>query len=292
MTVTAAIPSDSDPAFEWALPDHAADVRAVFASPHSGALYPSEWVAHTRLDSLALRSSEDAYVDQLIWPCAPLGFACLRGLYARAYVDVNRDPRELDPRLFEDPLPEDARPSSLRVAAGLGVIARKVSEGRDIYGGKLPLSEGLERLARVHAPYHHSLKAALEGLKAQQGRSVLLDWHSMPSASCRADVVLGDLRGRACAPGLTRWLAGAFKAAGLKVALNHPYAGGWTTQLYGQPMQGGHAVQIELSRGLYMDEARLEPTSGLAELKALIGTLAAALYPLLSADTAQLLRPE
>ncbi len=280
------------PAFEWAEPEAGVAVCAVFASPHSGALYPSDWVAQTRLDPLALRSSEDAYVDQLIWPCAPLGFACLRGLYARAYVDVNRDPRELDPRLFQEPLPADARPSSLRVAAGLGVIARKVSEGRDIYGGPLPLSEGLARLAQVHTPYHQTLKAALERLKSERGRAVLLDWHSMPSASCRADVVLGDLRGRSCAPGLTRWLAAAFKAAGLKVALNHPYAGGWTTQLYGQPMQGRHAVQIELSRGLYMDEARLEPTAGLADLRALIGTLAAGLYPLLSADAAQLLRPE
>ncbi|MFN3230140.1 MAG: N-formylglutamate amidohydrolase [Asticcacaulis sp.] len=286
-----ASPSE-EPSFEWAEPEAGVEVCAVFASPHSGALYPPDWVAQTRLDPVALRSSEDAYVDQLIWPCAPLGFACLRGLYARAYVDVNRDPRELDPRLFQEPLPADARPSSLRVAAGLGVIARKVSEGRDIYGGPLPLSEDLARLAQVHAPYHQTLKATLERLKSDRGRAVLLDWHSMPSASCRADVVLGDLRGRSCAPGLTRWLASAFKAAGLKVALNHPYAGGWTTQLYGQPTQGGHALQIELSRGLYMDEARLEPNSGLRDLGALIETLAADFHRALAEEGSRLLRPD
>src|SRR5262249_12145627 len=108
----------------------------VFASPHSGRHYPADMGASARLGATAMRSSEDALVDQLIAAAPRHGSAVIVARYARAYVDVNREPYELDPAMFEDELPEFARARTARVAAGLGSIARLVAEGREIYDRK------------------------------------------------------------------------------------------------------------------------------------------------------------
>jgi N-formylglutamate amidohydrolase len=253
----------------------AARTPLIFASPHSGRIYPPQMMAATRLDDAAIRRSEDAYVDQLIAAAPNHGATLIRALFARVFFDVNREPWELDPAMFEDELPAYARGRSARVAAGLGAIARIVSEGQEIYERKLSFAEARERVEAVHQPYHAALAGLIAAAKAEHGVAVLVDWHSMPAAAAQqaglgagCDMVLGDRFGAACAPVLSRQVERELEAMGYRVARNAPYAGGYTTEHYGRPMRGVHALQIEVNRALYVDEVTLEPTAGFARLKA------------------------
>ena len=246
----------------------------VFASPHSGRHYPTDMGASTRLGERAIRSSEDALVDQLIEAAPQRGCAVLAARYARAYVDVNREPYELDAGMFEDDLPEFARARTARVAAGLGSIARLVAEGREIYDRKLTFAEASRRIEAVHKPYHQALRRLLDEARAANGAAVLIDWHSMPGAAGRGagrrqvDMVLGDRFGTTCSPVLTDTVERALVGMGYVVSRNAPYAGGYTTEVYGRPIEGVHALQIEISRTLYLDEGAIRPKSGFSRLAA------------------------
>ena len=196
----------------------------VFASPHSGRIYPEALHAASRLDAHELRRSEDAFVDELIEGALARGAAVVLCRYARAFVDVNRDPWELDPAMFEDELPDATRRQSPRVAAGLGAIPRLVGEGREIYSRKLAFSEASERIEAVHRPYHAALGELLQEARQRFGAAILIDWHSMPSAVARSetrlgrmrpDVVLGDRHGAACAKAVSSLRAARLRGGGL-----------------------------------------------------------------------------
>jgi N-formylglutamate amidohydrolase len=265
----------------------AAGVRSplVFASPHSGRHYPPDMMAASLLDAAAIRLSEDAYVDELILGGVDHGAAVIAAGYARAYIDVNREPYELDASMFEDELPDFARGRTARVAAGLGSIARIVAEGQEIYSRKLTFAEARRRIELVHQPYHDALSGLLAQARSLFGLAVLIDWHSMPSAAARTygqsgdsagrgmsgagscDLVLGDRFGTACAPAITILVERELEAMGYRVARNAPYAGGYTTEFYGKPAGRTHALQIEINRGLYLEEASLEPRDGFVRLK-------------------------
>jgi N-formylglutamate amidohydrolase len=256
----------------------------VFASPHSGRFYPDDMMSAAALDAVSIRRSEDALVDDLIAEAPAHGAAVIAASYARAYIDLNREPFELDASMFADELPEFARARTARVAAGLGAIARVVSEGQEIYRRKLTFAEARRRIEDAHRPYHAALQALIAEAKAAHGFAILLDWHSMPAAAARAggrerpaDIVLGDRFGAACAGVLTARVEREFEALGYRVVRNTPYAGGYTTEHYGQPGRRAHALQIEINRALYLDEATLSPTRGFARLKAHLGRLASAL---------------
>ena len=245
----------------------------VFASPHSGRLYPSDMGASARLGEMAMRSSEDALVDQLIEAAPRHGCSLLLARYARAYVDVNREAYELDAAMFEDDLPDFARARTARVAAGLGSIARLVAEGREIYDRKLTFAEAARRIEAVHRPYHLALRQLLDEARAVHGVAILVDWHSMPGAAGRGgggrrqvDMVLGDRFGSTCSPALTDTVERALVGMGYVVSRNAPYAGGYTTEAYGRPLEGVHALQIEISRSLYLDEGALCRTPGFSRL--------------------------
>ncbi len=247
----------------------------VFASPHSGRDYPAELMAAAVLDARAIRRSEDAFVDELIGAAPAYGAAVLTARYARAFVDVNREAYELDPAMFEDELPLFARARTARVAAGLGSIARVVGEGQEIYRRKLTFAEARRRIEGVHRPYHDALRALIDETRRAHRQVALIDWHSMPSAASAGgerarrgcDMVLGDRYGSACAPQLTRLVERELEAMGYRVARNAPYAGGYTTEFYGRPAEGVHALQIEINRAVYLDEAALQPSAGFPRLK-------------------------
>jgi N-formylglutamate amidohydrolase len=255
----------------------------VFASPHSGRLYPEDMMAAAALDAHAIRRSEDVLVDELVGRAAELGAAVIAARYARAYIDVNREAFELDPSMFVDELPDFARARTARVAAGLGAIARVVSEGQEIYARKLTFAEARGRIDRAHRPYHAALERLIAEAHAAHGFAILIDWHSMPSAAARAgrdrpaDFVLGDRFGAACAGALTAQVERELESMGYRVARNSPYAGGYTTEHYGRPARRTHALQIEINRGLYLDEATLQTTSRFARLKADLERLTATL---------------
>jgi N-formylglutamate amidohydrolase len=255
----------------------------VFASPHSGRIYPVGMMTASRLDAASIRRSEDVWVDRLIEDGLRHGASVITARLARVYLDVNREAWELDPGMFSDELPAYARGRTARVAAGLGAIARIVAEGEEVYARKLTFAEARGRVEAVHAPYHAALAGLVEETLAAHGLAILLDWHSMPSAAARhaagghCDVVLGDRYGGACAPAISRLVEGELTALGYVVARNAPYAGGYTTEHYGAPARGVHALQIEVNRALYVDEVSLTPTAGFAPLKADLERLFAAL---------------
>jgi N-formylglutamate amidohydrolase len=240
--------------------------RFVFASPHSGTVYPSDMGADASLDEASLRSAEDALVDRLIAPGVDRGATVVLARLGRAWVDLNRDPADLDPLLIDGAADGAV---SARTAAGYGVIPRLTGDGRALYDRRLTLAEARSRIAGTHAPYHSALAEWMQAARAQYGEAVLVDWHSMPARATQGsggargpDVVLGDRHGSSCSAELTRRLRRAFESLGWRVALNQPYAGGWTTQSWGRPSEGFHAIQIELNRALYFDEVARSPGPG------------------------------
>ncbi len=247
----------------------------VFASPHSGSHYPPEFLTASRLDSLSLRRSEDSFVDELFAAAPRLGAPLLRALFPRAYIDPNREPFELDPTMFEDPLPAYANTGSPRVAAGLGTIARVVANGAEIYDGKLTVAEALGRIGAYYWPYHQALEGLIARTKAAFGHCILIDCHSMPSLGGpmdndsgrpRVDFVLGDCHGASCAPGVVAMVERSLTELGYHVARNTPYSGGFVTRYYGRPTEAVHGLQIEINRCLYMDETEIRRGPGLARL--------------------------
>ena len=161
----------------------AATSPVIFSSPHSGRIYPLAMMAASQLGPRAIRRSEDAHVDELIAAAPAHGHTLIAAEIARAYLDVNREPWELDPAMFEDELPAFARARTARVAAGLGAIARIVCEGQEIYARKLTFAEAEGRVRSVHQPYHAALVELIAETKARHGMALLIDWHSMPAAA-------------------------------------------------------------------------------------------------------------
>jgi N-formylglutamate amidohydrolase len=269
--------------FAPATPDHEAlDCRlparqtmpVVVASPHSGSNYPAEFLAQAAVTLAALRRAEDAFVDELFGAAPLLGMPLLAARFPRSYVDANREPYELDPAMFEGPLPRPLNHRTTRVAAGLGMIPRVAASGEAIYRGRVPAGMIEHRLDACWRPYHRALSALVEQTYTRFGGVLLVDAHSMPSSvsnlgprerDSRVDVVLGDNHGESCDHELVACAESWLAASGLRVLRNQPYAGGFTTQRYGRPGIGRHTLQIEINRALYMDEARHEklPVAGL-----------------------------
>lgn len=243
----------------------------VFASPHSGRVWPAAVRARSALDLRALRSSEDAFVGHLILPALAMGCPVISARIARGVVDLNRDCAELDPALIEGLAP--ARLNG-RVAAGLGVIPRVVGRGRVIHPGRIGLTEAQARLDGIWRPYHAALDGLMQATQDQFGEAVLIDVHSMPHDACeglagpRPDVVIGDRFGRAAAPWVTEAVAAAFAAEGFTLRRNSPFAGAHILERHGHPDRGCHAVQIEIDRALYMDEATIRPLPGYRAFRA------------------------
>ncbi|UYN93393.1 MAG: N-formylglutamate amidohydrolase [Enhydrobacter sp.] len=251
-------------------------VPLVVASPHSGALYPAEFLSQAAVPLAALRRAEDAFVDELFAAAPALGIPLLAARFPRSYVDANREPYELDPGMFEGPLPRPLNHRTTRVAAGLGMIPRVAASGEAIYRGRVPADEIEQRLESCWRPYHVALSTMVEQTYSLFGGVLLIDAHSMPSSASgigsrdrepRVDIVLGDNHGESCAPDLVDHAEAWLRGRGLRVQRNQPYAGGFTTQRYGRPGLARHALQIEINRALYMDEARHErlPTLGVVE---------------------------
>lgn len=257
----------------------------IFASPHSGQHYPDDLMAVTDLSALVLRRSADNFVEELFAAAPQHGAPLIHATYGRAYLDLNREPWELDPRMFTEELPSHVNTTSLRVAGGLGTVPRLAADGRDIYRQHLDFNEVRQRLNRVYFPYHHCLARMIEDCQLAFGHCLLIDCHSMPSSSGqrsqsngrpnsttgigdrRADIVLGDRFGTACAPELIDCVHHKLQDLGLRVQRNNPYAGGFTTYHYGRPGSGVHALQIEVNRRLYMDELQVLRLPALQQVK-------------------------
>ncbi|WP_132693415.1 N-formylglutamate amidohydrolase [Rhodovulum steppense] len=253
----------------------------VFSSPHSGRDYPWTFLRQTVLDERAIRSSEDAFVD-LLFADAPVHGAPLIAAEApRAYVDLNRAAEELDPAVIEGARLAGHNP---RISSGLGVIPRVVANGRAIYRGKIGLVEAETRIATFWRPYHECLRTLLDEAQVRFGEAILVDCHSMPREAIesispagkrRPDVVLGDRFGASASPDVVERVEAAFAAAGLRVGRNAPFAGAYITQRYGRPARRVHAVQVEIDRSLYMDEAEVRPNNDFEDFRRLMVSIVA-----------------
>jgi N-formylglutamate amidohydrolase len=269
----ASIEADLSPPFTIGMPRPQTS-PVVLCSPHSGRVYTRHFLSQSRLDPRALRKSEDCYVDDLFSCAADLGAPLIAARFPRAYLDVNREPYELDPHLIGEPLPDYANTQSIRVAGGLGTVARIVADGEEIYRSQLGLEAVLERIDLLYVPFHRALADLLSETCRTFGYAILIDCHSMPSqasaqaSAVRPEFVLGDRFGVSCDLRITRFVRDCLQKLGYDVQLNRPYAGGYITEHYGRPLKGVHALQIEINRGLYMDEVTCRPTAGYDELKA------------------------
>src|ERR1043166_8030828 len=265
--------NELEPPFEIIEP---ADWRGplIFNSPHSGNIYPPAFLASARLELGQLRRSEDSFVDELFLGVVPLGFPLMRAHFPRCYIDVNREPYELDPRMFDGRLPSFANTRSMRVAGGLGTVARVVGDAQEIYHLRIPIDDALRRIEGLVKPYHRALRRLLTKVHRDFGAAVLIDCHSMPSTAGtkddrpRADIVLGDRYGTSCVPIVSETIEATFRELGYVVSRNKPYAGGFITEHYGNPAAGLHSIQIEINRALYMDERRYEPSASFGKLAA------------------------
>jgi N-formylglutamate amidohydrolase len=250
----------------------------VFSSPHSGRKYPADFRAASKLDDAAIRRSEDSYVDEIFVDAPSIGIPFLCAEFPRAFMDVNREAFEFDPDMFVDPLPGFINTKSHRVANGLGTIARVVSDGREIYKDKLTLADALERVDRLHIPYHQTLSTLMETTRTRFGSATLIDCHSMPSylsgsgaghgrGRQNAGIILGNRYGTSCSPLIVDTVESVLKASGYNVIRNEPFAGGYCTERWGRPISGFHSLQIEINRSLYMNETTMERGEGLSRLK-------------------------
>ncbi|HZT26942.1 MAG TPA: N-formylglutamate amidohydrolase [Pseudolabrys sp.] len=252
----------------------------LFNSPHSGSTYPRAFLAASRLDIGALRRSEDSFVNELISGVVACGFPLMHAHFPRCFVDVNREPYELDPRMFEGRLPSFANTRSMRVAGGLGTVARVVGDAQEIYDQRIPVDDALRRIESLYKPYHRSLRRLFTKLHRDFGAAVLVDCHSMPSTAghkderSRPEFVLGDRYGTSCVGAVSETVEQTLRSLGYTVSRNKPYAGGFITEHYGNPAAGLHAIQLEINRALYMDERRYERSPNFARLAADLETLA------------------
>jgi N-formylglutamate deformylase len=273
------VKNELDPPFEILKPDEWRS-PVIFNSPHSGRVYPLEFLIASKLDLATLRRSEDSFVDELFTGVVRRGHPLMRAHFPRCYVDVNREPYELDPRMFDGRLPSFANTRSMRVAGGLGTVARVVGDSQEIYGQRLSVDDALRRIEALYKPYHRALRRLFTQVHRDFGAAVLIDCHSMPSAPGakderpRADVVLGDRYGTSCAPAISETIETTLRALGYSVSRNKPYAGGFITEHYGNPTAGLHSIQLEINRALYMDERRYERAPSFARLAGDLETLA------------------
>src|SRR6202030_4023125 len=273
------IQDEFDPPFEALEPGECRG-PILFNSPHSGRVYPREFLLASRLDLATLRRSEDSFVDELIAGVVARGHPLVRAHFPRCYVDVNREPYELDPRMFDGRLPSFANTRSMRVAGGLGTVARVVGDAQEIYDQRIPVDDALRRIEGLYKPYHRALRRLVTRVHRDFSAAILVDCHSMPSIAGnrderpRADVVIGDRYGTSCVAVVADTIEAALQNAGYSVSRNKPYAGGFITEHYGNPPAGLHAIQLEINRALYMDERRYEPIVSFSRLAADLEMLA------------------
>ena len=262
----------------------------IFNSPHSGAVYPPEFLNASRIDLAALRRSEDSFMDELIGGLSERGFPTVTVNFPRSYVDVNREPYELDPRMFSGRLPSFANTRSMRVAGGLGTIPRVVGDGQEIYRERLAVDDALARIEALYKPYHRALRRLINKAHQAFGSVIVVDCHSMPSIGVsrdeprRPDIVIGDRYGTSCAGLLADMVEDTMGRLGYSVGRNKPYAGGFITEHYGNPASGLHTIQLELNRAIYMDERRRERSDRFAQVAADFAHLADALANVPLAD--------
>jgi N-formylglutamate amidohydrolase len=262
------------PPFVIIRPPAAVASPVLFDSPHSGRHYPPDWP--TRASHAELRWGEDAYVDELVTPAAPLGVTVLCATFPRCYIDLNRAEDDLDAELLAEPWPAPLAPTE-KSRRGLGLVRRYIVPGVEVNARLLTVAEVQQRIDAIHRPYHASLDALVAEIRDRHGCVLHVDWHSMKAqgnamtpdgaGARRPDFVVSDRDGTSAAPALTAFIVDRLRHRGYRVSVNDPYRGGAIVQRVGRPADRIHSVQVEVSRALYLDQQRTEKTPGFADLR-------------------------
>lgn len=240
----------------------------IVCSPHSGRDFPDWFMAETQLDIVALRSSEDAFMDQLIQPALDAGAAMLIARLPRSIIDLNRSATELDPETIECM----SCSTTPRVAAGLGVVPRVVSGARQIRDTRITMAEAKRRISTYWKPYHNALRGLINDAISRFGGAIIIDMHSMPHDAVShmipplPEIVIGDRHGMSCSPVLRERVSAMFRHEGFRLRMNVPFSGAYIATAYGRPTQNVHVLQIEIDRALYLDSDRMEPSDNYPKL--------------------------
>jgi N-formylglutamate amidohydrolase len=246
--------------FDLARPDPSRETSVIVEVPHAGLVVPPEVRSQLVVGDASILRDSDLYVDRLFAHAPEHGATLLTSSVSRYVVDLNRAPDDVDRQTVRDhPAP---RPTQSR-----GVVWRSTTEGLPAIRESITYAELERRLARYHAPYHAALEAEIEKKKARFGHAIVVAGHSMPSAGKgglgrRADIVPGSRGRTTAADAVIDLVERVCVSAGLSVKHDDPYRGGWSTQRYGRPERGVHAIQIEINRALYADEATGQPSAG------------------------------
>lgn len=269
----------AEPTFTRIGPDLPAS-PVVISVPHAGRNYPPPLLRASRLPREKIETLEDRLVDRLVWRAAANGATAIIAGSPRAEIDLNRDEREIDPSTIVPAPPPRSVLQSARMKGGLGLIPSRIPGAGSIWLHRIGQDELRRRVEEIHRPYHEALAEALERARACFGTAILLDCHSMPPRNMEAGdpgLVFGDRHGTSMAPHLVEAAIAAAREAGFSSGRNNPYAGGYITALHGRPDAGIHALQLEIDRSLYLDEALREPGPGFDRTAHLIASIAAAL---------------
>lgn len=234
----------------------------VLSVPHKGAVFPEEFLANSQCSIAELRSNEDSFVDELVEAASNEGIPMIAMNIARSFVDVNRDKIELDPTMFYNhPHANETNIGDRRCRVGLGVIHRITAKNHNIYNGLLDYDEVTERLAQVYDTYHKKLQQLIDKVIKKFGFCMVLDCHSMPSEICslmqdtnKIDFCLGTLFEQSCPAEMHDIFKKSLEDSGYNISDNCPYSGAYITFNYCQPRKGIYTMQMEINRGLYMNE--------------------------------------
>jgi N-formylglutamate amidohydrolase len=253
-----------------------ADAQAalVLDSPHSGFEMPPDF--DSVRSAQELRDGEDCFIDELYLPAVARGVPLLAAQFPRTYLDPNRHAGDIDLDLLAEPWPHEHVPSG-KARIGKALIWRTLDDGRPIYSRKLSVAEVQRRIEHYHRPYHAQLRSLLDAAHQRHGAVYHLNCHSMNAVSgsmgeggagiARADVVLGDRDGTTCAPWFTAFVRDFLSGCGYSVKINDPFKGVELVRAYADPAAGRHSLQLELNKRLYMEDTRLEKSSGFARLQ-------------------------
>ncbi|MBC2778259.1 N-formylglutamate amidohydrolase [Parasphingopyxis marina] len=251
----------------------------ILSVPHAGRLYPARLLHDARIGEERLRALEDRHVDMLVTPLAESGFTVIVGNVARAWIDLNRSEREIDPEMI---IPQPARAgleASAKVRGGLGLVPRRLARHGNIYRQPIAAADLANRIATAYRPYHATLSDALDAARRLFGVAILLDCHSMPplrpkSGQAPAEIVIGDRDGQSAAPAFAARISLHCRKQGFRTARNAPYAGGHILARHGRPERDIHALQLEICRSLYLDQALDKPAPGAARMITLVEAVA------------------
>jgi N-formylglutamate amidohydrolase len=251
--------------------------------PHAGRHYPGALEDLARLSADQLTVLEDRFADRLIERAIESGHGAITARVARAWIDLNRGEDELDPAMIAGQRSRQNAPHlSAKVRGGLGLIPARIAQGGDIWKAPLEPHDIDFRTQSVYRPYHHAIAKGLAERRALFGCAVLLDVHSMPSLKADRNgppphIVVGDLHGRSASPCFSDVILAEARGAGFRVTRNAPYAGAHILERHSSPLDGIHALQLEVDRSLYLCSQARAVGPGLPALQNLIVRLAEAL---------------